>query len=472
MESVGKVFLKKRAFIVCLDFRIFFSSWCYVLNASFLIFLILHYVRIVYKKTPSNTTNYLLKNDSTVGYGSSSPALGYQNDNPEKCFFVSLLCAIESLHGVLFSGFCGAILFGKILRIQSRAQVRFSDAVLIRYGKGLKSHFDQKANPNVGQEPCGDSDDDDDADEEQGVNNESSGFPVLEFRVMNLLFDKVGGEIVDAHINVVANINAIDDLDHSVHGINPADFYSAATAGDESNGTDPTDTATSTPSNASTSTISTPGVPLMRRFESSRRNLSSGSANSRRNLSSGSGNSRRNLSSGSSESSTSTNRRNLFSAYPGSVSRRNLMSSSDGGDVNSTHHRAFFAAIEEHEMIVASKTAECGEPTADCKLHEDVFEKQKKRLFSVGKQVFMKVHLKAQDHPLFKRVWLLSHMLDLNSPLLKPKVKHEIMANNGRWPSKYNAVDDIRDCIQFNQILVSLHGVANYSASDTYAQKI
>ena len=47
---------------------------------------------------------------STVGYGSTYPALGYQNDSPTNCFFINFICSLESLIGVLYSGFCGGTL--------------------------------------------------------------------------------------------------------------------------------------------------------------------------------------------------------------------------------------------------------------------------------------------------------------------------------------------------------------------------
>ena len=37
--------------------------------------------------------------------------------------------------GVLYAGFCGAILFSKVLRSQNNAQVFFSDPIVIRFGK-------------------------------------------------------------------------------------------------------------------------------------------------------------------------------------------------------------------------------------------------------------------------------------------------------------------------------------------------
>ena len=40
------------------------------------------------------------------------------------------------------------------------------------------------------------------------------------------------------------------------------------------------------------------------------------------------------------------------------------------------------------------------------------------------------------------------------------------------WPERLNSHAAVRDSLQFNQILVSLNGVSNVSASDVYAQKI
>jgi hypothetical protein len=129
---------------------------------------------------------------STVGYGSTYPALGHENTNPTNCLFITFICSLESFLGVLYSGFCGAILFGKVLRIQSHAQVIFSDPIVIRYGSGV-------------QHGEGEEDDEDDEDGPKKI-----PCPVLEFRVVNRLFGEVGGEIMDATLNVVANVDAND----------------------------------------------------------------------------------------------------------------------------------------------------------------------------------------------------------------------------------------------------------------------
>lgn len=133
---------------------------------------------------------------STVGYGSTYPALSHENDSPTNCFYVNFICSLESLLGVLYSGFCGAILFGKVLRIQSHAQVIFSDPILLRYGSGVARDTEDLGSNSATS-----------SSEDEAV---SRPCPVLEFRIINRLFSEPGGEIVDASLNVVANINAND----------------------------------------------------------------------------------------------------------------------------------------------------------------------------------------------------------------------------------------------------------------------
>ena len=78
-----------------------------------------------------------------------------------------------------------AILFGKVLRIQSHAQVIFSDPIVIRYGSGVQG---------------------DDADnEEHEEESHKTPCPVLEFRIVNRLFNEVGGEIMDGKFQPIVS---------------------------------------------------------------------------------------------------------------------------------------------------------------------------------------------------------------------------------------------------------------------------
>jgi hypothetical protein len=288
---------------------------------------------------------------STVGYGSTYPALGHENDNPTNCLFITVICSLESFLGVLYSGFCGAILFGKVLRIQSHAQVIFSDPIVIRYGSGVQQGEDE--------------DDDDDEDDDP----KKLCCPVLEFRVINRLFGDVGGEIMDATLNVVANVDA-NDADPSLRDKLDSDRVRQGSS----------------------------------TFDSIETTSDSGRL------------------------------------------------SNDGGGILSASRKGILSSI------IARRD------------HHAVDEDPSARL--VNKRIFSKMLIEASDHPFFKRVWLGRHVLDETSPILKPKVRRAIRRNGGFWPGRLNSHEAVRDSLQFNQILVSLNGVSNVSASDVYAQKI
>lgn len=77
---------------------------------------------------------------TTVGYGAVYTATGNdENFSQHSCALITILCTAESFIGLLYAGVCTAIMFGKIGRIQSHAQVTFSDAMCVEYGKEEES---------------------------------------------------------------------------------------------------------------------------------------------------------------------------------------------------------------------------------------------------------------------------------------------------------------------------------------------
>ncbi len=300
---------------------------------------------------------------STVGYGSTYPALGHENDNRTNCLFITFVCSLESFMGVLYSGFCGAILFGKVLRIQSHAQVIFSDPIVIRYGSGVQDHGE----------------DDDDNDNEDDEGHKKIPCPILEFRVVNRLFGEVGGEIMDATLNVVANVDA-NDVDPNVG----QSFEQGRTRYDARNA---------------------------RVFS-------------------------------------------MMESTSDSNSESGHISSSSGA--RSTGNKYFAVGAFSHLLRRHDQNAVDEDPCAPL----------------VNKRIFCKMMIEASEHPFFKRVWLGRHVLDETSPILTPKVRRQIRRNQGHWPESLNSYEEVRNSLRFNQILVSLNGVSNVSASDVYAQKI
>jgi hypothetical protein len=262
-------------------------------------------------------------------------------------------------HSVLYSGFCGAVLFGKVLRIQSHAQVIFSDPLLIRFGEGITSDASAAPERNPG---------------EVG-NRPVVRCPILEFRIVNRLFDEAGGEILDASLNVVANINAND-----AHPIR--------------------------------------------------------------------------------DEAASLNR---------GTSRSNNKGGTGSSQLSQFSTRSGDAMSDDSTMRESSIGRIIGKIGQS--LHNHVIDEDPSARI-VNKFVFSKMTIEASEHPFFRRVWVARHVLDEHSPILKDKVRRQIRRHGGMWPEKLSNATAIRECLQFNQILVSLTGVSNVSAADVYAQKI
>jgi hypothetical protein len=102
---------------------------------------------------------------------------------------------MESFVGILFASVCGAIVFAKVTRIASFAQVVFSDAIVIRYGEGV-SNVDNDENS-----------ENEEAEKSEEIKLSKLPCPLLEFRVINRLHSELGGEIIDATMNIVASID-------------------------------------------------------------------------------------------------------------------------------------------------------------------------------------------------------------------------------------------------------------------------
>ena len=59
-------------------------------------------------------------------------ATGTEHENQNECSIIIFLCTAESFIGLLYSGICTALLFGKVGRIESYAQVLFSNMICVQ----------------------------------------------------------------------------------------------------------------------------------------------------------------------------------------------------------------------------------------------------------------------------------------------------------------------------------------------------
>jgi hypothetical protein len=129
-------------------------------------------------------------NISTVGYGVIYSGISKDKANMVECTGITILLSIEAFLGVLFASFCSAIVIEKVNRVQSFAQVRYSDPIVIRYGSGVFQLEDEQ-----------------DETSKEITMTTKLPCPVLEFRIVNLMEAIAGGEIMDATVSLVASIH-------------------------------------------------------------------------------------------------------------------------------------------------------------------------------------------------------------------------------------------------------------------------
>lgn len=55
----------------------------------------------------------------------------------EPCHIIRFTLAFEAFVGVIFAGFCSAILFAKMQRIEFGASVKFSSCLCLQFGEGV-----------------------------------------------------------------------------------------------------------------------------------------------------------------------------------------------------------------------------------------------------------------------------------------------------------------------------------------------
>mmetsp|Transcript_557 Transcript_557/g.1713 ORF Transcript_557/g.1713 Transcript_557/m.1713 type:complete len:323 (+) Transcript_557:1220-2188(+) len=139
-------------------------------------------------------------------------------DQQEQCIFLVFLSTTESFVGLLYAGMCAAILFGKVGRIQSHAQVKFSNSICIQVGLPMPVAVEEPDTPKASPKrvEIEDTPQDKKASKKHGslmvqVPEPLKSiktivpFPVITFQVVNKLCNELGGEIMDANMRVVAS---------------------------------------------------------------------------------------------------------------------------------------------------------------------------------------------------------------------------------------------------------------------------
>jgi len=144
----------------------------------------------------------------------TSTASDFGDTKPEHCSLVVFLCTTEAFGGLLYAGMCAAILFGKVNRVQSHANLIFSNAVCLQY----EEMDDDVPEDNMDSErsrgpttpvPIPALEDEENQlpmskmPQSQKFIDQFNGNPILKFQVVNELCNSEGGELVDCIIKVI-----------------------------------------------------------------------------------------------------------------------------------------------------------------------------------------------------------------------------------------------------------------------------
>eukprot|EP00804_Cyclotella_cryptica_P011574 CCRYP_012084-RB/>CCRYP_012084-RB protein AED:0.04 eAED:0.04 QI:630/1/1/1/1/0.66/3/74/465 len=183
-----------------------------------------------------------------IRYGIIFPSTGANSDYPipQTCITVGVVGSFEAFVGVLYAGFCTAVLFGKVIRSQSQAQVYFSDPLVVRFGKEELSPGDKKRQGNIprGNIAAVESRDLETGEtlasieesvivDAQGDDNVNIPCPSLEFRLVNRLHDIDDGEIVEARLDCVAILDSKLCQADTFDSIDPAPSHDSPQDGKE-----------------------------------------------------------------------------------------------------------------------------------------------------------------------------------------------------------------------------------------------
>lgn len=360
---------------------------------------------------------------STVGYGHIHPSV-YGDGSSTGCAFVTVLASLESFVGVLSASFCSAVIFSKIARTQSIAHVIFSNTLVIRFGKELMQAPTDASVRDLDQETSN-----------RAISNYPC--PILEFRVVNLLHNEQGGEIMNCKLNVVAStLKEVSENDQEEDKPKENFLMGSLSKGSLSS--------------------------LVRTLQDA----------SKRSLSSGVGPPRK--------GGSAIQKMNRTIADFASLRNMYNLDTSDGGSSDGAEAVPYKEVTEKRVRKVKFDGTGDDDSEPD-DVREGMNESRRKRAKSLfvdeepsggskpaSQRVFNKLELETDSHPFLKRVWNIRHRLTQDSPLLNEHVREIIRINGGLWPATFCNEEAIQECLEMTQLIVTLNGTNVASGSSVY----
>ena len=317
---------------------------------------------------------------------------------------------------------CAAIIFGKIARVQSIANVRFSYPLVIRYGLGVVGTGDNECEKG----------DNEDGKDPQKPTEVKWPCPILEFRIVNELSEQVGGEIMNASVNVAAS--CLESI--ALAGDNDGDDR----VGNDQNGAnDKKKRSNGALSPLAMNPIKATGGAIK----------NTGKA----------------LFTGTRKSAAATGNliQKLHHGLTHTLHHTSAPELKNEGDASKPFNSS------QMEQQVKAQIVEDLAATVTQPQYVTVDEGNSKL---APRRVYVKLDIDTDSHPFFKRVWTIRHVLNEGSPLLSAAAKSMIANNDGFWPAELTNYKSVRQHVHFEELVVSFSGTSNVSGSSVYAQKV
>jgi hypothetical protein len=362
--------------------------------------------------------------------------------------------AFESFVGLLYAGISGAIIFARIARIQSIANVMFSSPICVRYGTGVVL-------------PTTDSlvlSEEDSVDRSEDCMEMT--YPVLEFRLINDMSGVKGGEIVNARVSVVATtIAKKEEGSSSEHESFGRDLQLS-----QERLFTPVKTAMTAAK--SVGTASTHAAQKMGAV-STQAAMAVGVASAYAAKSTGAA-----LLGASKMASQAKG--NIIQKINHTLSRPQKTSFlTDNEDMENLEFEPYNQKIVEAELEKAIE-AKLLQKLARARAKNKQPPKRRPAIVVLDEGnaalapalIFHQLNIETDRHPFMKRVWTIQHVLDASSPLISHTARSMIEQNNGCWPRELNNYEAIRKHLHFHEIIVNFSGTANVSGSTVFAVKV
>ena len=393
---------------------------------------------------------------------------------------MNALAAIEAFFGVLYAGFASAVIFGKLIRIQALARVRWSDPIVVRYGTGVEV----EALDNTPAENGAAGNDSDDASEDLGTLIKKYPCPILEFRVINECSHMEGGEIVNASITVWASTLAEMAKDSVRAAANlPGIHVMEPEKTTQKDGRKSfMQVGVNMANVVATTAKRTVGVA---------QKAGKATADAAQKASKATLDVAQKAGKATADVAQKASKATLGAAQKAGKATMDV--AQKAGDFvvpRSSSHKPPVASEEPtlHDVETPPDPPISPEATFQermAKERQELIDDVRKLTESnrhialtedptnglIPQMIYSKLDIETDSHPFFKRVWIIRHKLDENSPLLSSVASDMIKANEGYWPEELSSYEKVREHIQFNEIMVTLNGTSNVSGTNVYSQK-